>query len=285
MPTRAIEFQFLTGLKRQIFRNPRLLGSWDTSGRYSDHWSESPMQEMTGDDGCPMFQGSVSLDLVDSAKTFKWGVILDGPSGANVWGIPTEVQDVNSTERHREFQLAPGSDTQKERYFFTHCRRLGANKRFTTPGGTPNLTFAAWAPYAGAVDVVGFDPTSDVALVRTRTPLEGHTFTFSTKPPTVGSSVGVIGFPEGGPVSGDGNGPLDLRLAVNDCLLCGGDGRLHSLPLLLLAVTQLTRLHLPRPGAGLPVQRLLQTTWSPPPWRARRPIATLSWSAILLEIC
>src|SRR5438105_3759139 len=154
MSTRAIEFQFLTGLKRQIFRNPRLLGSWDTSGRYSDHWSESPMQEMTGDDGCPMFQGSVSLDLVDSAKTFKWGVVLDGPSGVNFWGMPTEVQDVNSTERHREFHLAPGGDTQKERYFFTHCRRLGANKRFTTPGGTPNLTFAAWAPNAGAVDVV-----------------------------------------------------------------------------------------------------------------------------------
>ena len=111
------------------------------------------MQEVTGDDGCPVFQGSVSLDLADSAKTFKWGVLLDGPSGANFWGIPTEVQDVHSTERHREFQLVPGGGTQTERYFLTHCRRLGANKH-TGPGGITSLVFAAWAPNSGAVDVV-----------------------------------------------------------------------------------------------------------------------------------
>ncbi len=163
MPTKAVEFHFLTGLKRRVFRNPRLVGSWDTSGRYSDQWSESPMQEVTGEDGCPRFQGSVSLDLVDSAKTFKWGVILDGPSGSNFWGIPTEVPDVNSTDRHREFQLAPGGGTQTERYFFTHCRRLGANKRLKTPGGAASVVFAAWAPNAGAVDVVFGTSTGYIA--------------------------------------------------------------------------------------------------------------------------
>ncbi len=174
MATKAVEFQFLTGLKRRIFRNPRLVGSWDASGRYSDQWSESPMHEVTGEDGCPMFQGSASLDLADSAKTFKWGVILDGPSGSNFWGIPTEVPDVNSTERRRGFQLAPGG-TQTERYFFTHCRRLGANKRFPTSGAAARIVFAVWAPNAGAVDVVfgtstgyiaddghGIDPTMPV---------------------------------------------------------------------------------------------------------------------------
>ncbi len=153
MPTKAIEFHFLTGLKRRIFRNPRLVGTWDTSGRYSDQWSESLMQEVTGEDGCPMFQGSVSLDLVDSVKTFKWGVILDGPSGSNFWGIPAEVPDVNSTERYREFQLAPGG-TQTERYFLTHCRRLGANKRLMAPGSAASVVFAVWAPNARVVDVV-----------------------------------------------------------------------------------------------------------------------------------
>src|SRR5436190_20218153 len=98
MSTKAVEFHFLTGLMQRVFRNPRLVGSWDTSGRYSDQWSEFPMQEVWGEDGCPMFQRSVSLDLLDSAKPFKWGVILDGAFGSNFWGIPTEVPDVNSTD-------------------------------------------------------------------------------------------------------------------------------------------------------------------------------------------
>ena len=88
MPAKIVEFRFYTGLKRQIFRNPRLSGSWDANGRYSDQWPESPMQEDIGDDGCPTFRGSVSLDLADSGKTFQWGVILDGPSGKNFMGDP-----------------------------------------------------------------------------------------------------------------------------------------------------------------------------------------------------
>jgi 1,4-alpha-glucan branching enzyme len=112
------------------------------------------MHELTGEDGCPVFKGSVSLDLADSGRTFKWGVILDGPSGANFWGIPTEVQDLNSTERHREFQIATGDGAQTERYYFTHCRRLGANKRFSNAGDRARLVFAVWAPNAKAVDVV-----------------------------------------------------------------------------------------------------------------------------------
>ncbi len=154
LPTKVVDFHFLTGLKRRVFRNPRSVGSWDSSGRYPDQWSEFPMQEVTGEDGCPMSQGSVSVDLADSAKTLKWGVILDGPSGSNFWGIPTEVPDVNSTDRHREFRLAPGGDTQTERYFFRHCRRLGANKRVMTRGGATSPVVAAWAPNASAVDVV-----------------------------------------------------------------------------------------------------------------------------------
>jgi hypothetical protein len=29
MAKQTVEFQFITGLKRRIFRNPRLIGSWD----------------------------------------------------------------------------------------------------------------------------------------------------------------------------------------------------------------------------------------------------------------
>ena len=108
MATKSVEFQFITGLKRAIFRNPRLRGSWDRNGRYSDDWTESPMQEEVGEDGCPIFKASISLDLADQDRTFKWGVVLDGPQGSNFWGIPTEVQDVNSVERHRQFRLNRG---------------------------------------------------------------------------------------------------------------------------------------------------------------------------------
>ena len=94
MAMQKVEFQFITGLKGAIFRNPRLRGSWDDNGRYSDDWTESPMQEVVGEDQCPIFKASISLDLADQNRTFKWGVALDGPQGSNFWGIPTEVRDV-----------------------------------------------------------------------------------------------------------------------------------------------------------------------------------------------
>jgi 1,4-alpha-glucan branching enzyme len=119
------------------------------------------MQEETGTDGCPSFRGSVVLDLVDQDKTFQWGVVLDGPQGANFWGIPTEVQDANSTERHRQFRLDPGAAAQVERYYFTHCRRLGANKHSAAGSAAPGLRFAAWAPNAKEpVEVVFGNPAS-----------------------------------------------------------------------------------------------------------------------------
>lgn len=48
MNMQKVEFQFITGLRRAIFRNARLLGSWYGSGRYSDNWTEVPMQEQIG---------------------------------------------------------------------------------------------------------------------------------------------------------------------------------------------------------------------------------------------
>ena len=83
MALQKVEIQFITGLKRATFRNPRLRGSWDRDGRYSDDWTESPMQEELGEDGCPIFKASISLELANRDKTFKWGVVLDGPQGSN----------------------------------------------------------------------------------------------------------------------------------------------------------------------------------------------------------
>ena len=41
-----------------------------------------------------------------SASGFAGACALDGPPVPNLWGIPTEIQDMNSTERYREFALA-----------------------------------------------------------------------------------------------------------------------------------------------------------------------------------
>jgi len=161
MAMQRVEFQFITGLKRAIFRNPRLHGSWDNNGRYSENWIESPMQEKVGEDGCPIFTTSILLDLTDRDKTFKWGVVLDGPQGSNFWGIPTEVHDINSVERYRQFRLNSGVGTpQVEHYYFTYCRRLGANKNFTAGSAVPGLRFAVWAPNALSVQVVFGNPAN-----------------------------------------------------------------------------------------------------------------------------
>ena len=158
MATQTIEFQYITGLKRAIFRNARLRGSWDAGGRFSNDWTESPMQDAIGEDGCPIFTGSVALDLADRERTFSWGVVLDGPQGSGSWGIPTEIQDVRSTDRYRQFRLT-GTGTQIERYFLTYGRRLGANKHVPPGSAEPNLRFAVWAPNASTVDVVFARPT------------------------------------------------------------------------------------------------------------------------------
>src|SRR2546423_15493025 len=120
-----VEFRFLTGLKRHIFQNARLRGSWDAQGRYSDSWTETPMTEARAEDGCPSFAATIKLDSAEAGKRFRWGVALDGPRGANQWGIATEVPDPDSTDRVREFIFQPGA-TIRQDYYFTYARRLGA---------------------------------------------------------------------------------------------------------------------------------------------------------------
>lgn len=160
MATQRIDFHYLTGLKRPLFRNARLRGSWDERGRLSERWTETPMVAVVGEDGCPAFTASVELDLADAGATFSWGVVLDGPQGTSFWGIPTEVHDAWSTERLRRFRLSASATPPVERYFFTWGRRLGANRRYGPGGAPPGLHFALWAPSARSVDVVFASPAS-----------------------------------------------------------------------------------------------------------------------------
>ncbi len=154
MSTITIQFRYLTGLKRDIFRNARLVGSWDGSGLYSQNWTESSMAAGTAGDGCPCFTAAVALDASQVGKQFQWGVRLDGPAGANLWGIPTEVNDRNSSERYREFTLSADGSSARQEFFLTYGRRLGARKHFAPGSAAPGLRFSVWAPNAQAVDVV-----------------------------------------------------------------------------------------------------------------------------------
>ena len=48
-----VGFEWLTGLKQPIFRDVRLVGSWDRYGRYSHEKRVVAMKKITAPDGCP----------------------------------------------------------------------------------------------------------------------------------------------------------------------------------------------------------------------------------------
>jgi 1,4-alpha-glucan branching enzyme len=155
MGTIAVQFIYLTGLKRQIFRNGRLSGSWDATGKASPVWSVAPMNDIVAKDGCPGFSVTVQFDEGAVGTTFQWGVICDAPSAPNLWAIPTEIQSALQTDRVRSFQLQPAGSAQVEKFYFTYARRLGAREVYPAgPAANPSLRFAVWAPNAQSIDVV-----------------------------------------------------------------------------------------------------------------------------------
>lgn len=149
MPT--IQFTYHTGLRREIFSHPRLRGSWDAHGAYSDQWAEVPMTKAIGTDGCPIFQVSVDLQ---AGSTYRWGVVLDTPYQHDVWGIMDEIQDIHSTDRYRSFTLDAGANDSSQDYYFSTCRRLGAQKYFRPGQDQPGIRFSVWAPNAKNVELV-----------------------------------------------------------------------------------------------------------------------------------
>lgn len=142
-----VRFMYLTGVKRRVFRNARLAGSWNG-------WLETHMEEITGDDGCPAFTTTVEFDDSLAGQTLRWGVRVEGPQVANAWAINLEVPDPDSSERYRELELPGAGAEHEERYHFTYVRRLGANKLFSSPEAAPDLRFSVWAPNAKGVEVV-----------------------------------------------------------------------------------------------------------------------------------
>ena len=152
MPTIPVNFEYRTGLRRSFLVSARLSGTWNAQGLRSEQWSSAvPMEAFTGEDGCPTFRATAQIDDSQIGQTFNWGVTVSTAERADVWGIVAEVNSATSTERYRSFTLQRGGQT--ERYFLTHCRRLGANK-LRRDGQPDAIRFGCWAPNAQAVDVV-----------------------------------------------------------------------------------------------------------------------------------
>jgi 1,4-alpha-glucan branching enzyme len=160
MATVAVQFRYLTGLKRDIFRNARLVGTWDNAGRFSSTWSETRMALEKAEDGCPSFKATIQFDAGEVGKHFRWSVRLDAPGASDISGIPTEIHDANSNERYREFDLLPVGSKQVEEFYFTYARRLGARKHFKPSSKKPDLRFSVWAPNAQNIEVVFGKPAN-----------------------------------------------------------------------------------------------------------------------------
>ena len=83
----VVKFRYLTGLKRQIFTDARLSGSWDSQGRFSEVWTQTRMTSGRAEDGCPCFTATVELDDSGVGTAFRWGVTIDGPQGRTSGGF------------------------------------------------------------------------------------------------------------------------------------------------------------------------------------------------------
>jgi 1,4-alpha-glucan branching enzyme len=150
-----VQFRFGPGLAAIQFENVRLCGSWNADGRSADEWTAVPMCLSIDAGGATVFRTEVSFDSGEIGKTFRWGILVDGPGGMNRWAIAAEIDDQNSTSRERSFLLQQGLAEQS--YFLTWWRRLGAY-RAPEPDGRDGIRFSVWAPNARAAALVLADP-------------------------------------------------------------------------------------------------------------------------------
>ncbi len=154
--SQVVKFVYDTGIRRKLFHNVRLRGTWDPKGKLSQAWAESPMREVAGPDGAWTYEAHVELEENERGKEFMWSVLHDGPLGLDRQGVVNEQRGEGHEALHRTFTLTAGVDEQ--RYYLTHVRRLGARKVRIPGGDGCGLRFAVWAPNAQSVEVVFGDP-------------------------------------------------------------------------------------------------------------------------------
>ncbi|HYN76904.1 MAG TPA: hypothetical protein VES73_03815, partial [Lamprocystis sp. (in: g-proteobacteria)] len=172
----TVRFVFRTGIDRAPFTNVRLVGGWDADGRWTDGpWSEVAMAPVTAAGGRAAFAATLDLMADPAGRPFRWGVRLDGPGGPDQWGIFTESDPPDQSERVCLLTLpreSPDPDQPIEAvYHLTLADWLGANKCYRPGAAGPGIRFAVWAPNAQAVEVVIGHTWRDGD--RGRRPLEG----------------------------------------------------------------------------------------------------------------
>ncbi len=157
----AVQFRYLTGLKRRIFRNARLVGNWDPQGRQSLARVRHAMTEIIAEDGCPAFTVAVHFDASEVGKPFEWCVRLDRRWCPTCAGSPPK-----STTRTGRIACVASSCSRRAAARSRSTTSptlagLGARKVFS--GGRSrdaDLRFAVWAPNARNVEVVFGDPAN-----------------------------------------------------------------------------------------------------------------------------
>ena len=87
----TVTFTFHSGVKRHLFSNVRLSGSWNAAGQFSNQWTQSPMAASADGTGCDAFTTSVSFDAGQTGTVFEWGVLADLAGAPNTWVVVTEV--------------------------------------------------------------------------------------------------------------------------------------------------------------------------------------------------
>ena len=151
-----VQFTYRTGTRGVIFSSVVLAGSWNGERIYSDDFSEVRMDGATGPDGCPLFTALVDFPESEIGKVFRWGVRGE-ETGRSVWAIVEEVNDLDSRELVRSFELRDGPSMQLESYQLNWARNLGAQKVYGAGWDSPRIQFSIWAPQAVNVEVVMAD--------------------------------------------------------------------------------------------------------------------------------
>jgi hypothetical protein len=112
-----VKFVYDTGIRRKLFHDVRLWGSWNQAGQYSDEWSEVPMKERACGDGGVAFEAEVALQASEVGKQFSWRVITDGLLGLDRDAITTEASGAGHDALHRTFELS--AESSEQRYYLT----------------------------------------------------------------------------------------------------------------------------------------------------------------------
>ncbi len=108
MATITVNFTFHSGLKRHLFSNVRLSGSWNSAGQFANQWTQSPLTASVDETGCDAFSATVSFGASQAGTVFQWGVFADIAGAPDTWVVVTEVPDENSGPTCSKFYSGAG---------------------------------------------------------------------------------------------------------------------------------------------------------------------------------